>query len=146
MFRHHERIYSSHRECKPLRSCNSFNQKYVATAATVTPYRFAHDTNSHLLLLLLSHSMYIYRFVTNPRARRFMLGLPESPPIHLGQKFPEAKEQAIDLLSRMLTLDPAKRISVADTLEHPYLASLHDVTLEPKADSHVNWRDIEEVS
>jgi serine/threonine protein kinase len=126
--------------------CNSFNQKYVATAATVTPYRFAHDTNSHLLLLLLSHSMYIYRFVTNPRARRFMLGLPESPPIHLGQKFPEAKEQAIDLLSRMLTLDPAKRISVADTLEHPYLASLHDVTLEPKADSHVNWRDIEEVS
>jgi serine/threonine protein kinase len=88
----------------------------------------------------------MHRFVTNPRARRFMLGLPESPPIHLGQKFPEAKEQAIDLLSRMLTLDPAKRISVADTLEHPYLASLHDVTLEPKADSHVNWRDIEEVS
>jgi mitogen-activated protein kinase 1/3 len=84
-------------------------------------------------------------FVANPRARRFMLGLPESSPINLSHKFPEANATAIDLLAKMLVLDPAKRITVKQTLEHPYLASLHDESLEPLADKKVNWRDIEEV-
>eukprot|EP00611_Tribonema_gayanum_P019733 TRINITY_DN3474_c1_g1_i1.p1 TRINITY_DN3474_c1_g1~~TRINITY_DN3474_c1_g1_i1.p1 ORF type:complete len:450 (-),score=158.10 TRINITY_DN3474_c1_g1_i1:463-1812(-) len=84
-------------------------------------------------------------FVSNPRARRFMLGLPDTAPADLAARFPEASADGIVLLSRMLTLDSAKRISVADALAHPYLASLHDATLEPLADSAVNWRDIEEV-
>eukprot|EP00612_Vaucheria_litorea_P003876 CAMPEP_0171465306 /NCGR_PEP_ID=MMETSP0945-20130129/8397_1 /TAXON_ID=109269 /ORGANISM="Vaucheria litorea, Strain CCMP2940" /LENGTH=510 /DNA_ID=CAMNT_0011992807 /DNA_START=126 /DNA_END=1658 /DNA_ORIENTATION=+ len=84
-------------------------------------------------------------FVTNPRALKFMLGLADSPPADLSQKFPEAKEDAINLLGKMLILDPAKRITVDEALEHPFLASLHDPQVEPKAESSVNWRDIEEV-
>mmetsp|Transcript_38679 Transcript_38679/g.48863 ORF Transcript_38679/g.48863 Transcript_38679/m.48863 type:complete len:487 (+) Transcript_38679:314-1774(+) len=82
-------------------------------------------------------------YVTNPRARRFMLGLPPTQKIDLSQKFPDANADALDLLSKMLILDPAKRITVIETLEHPYLASLHDETLEPCADTNVNWEDIE---
>lgn len=39
--------------------------------------------------------------------------------------------QALDLLQKMLTFDPAKRISVDEAIEHPYLASLHDINSEP---------------
>ncbi|CAM9116204.1 unnamed protein product [Ectocarpus sp. 13 AM-2016] len=84
-------------------------------------------------------------FVTNPRARRFMLGLPDTSPVNLGVKFPDANADAVDLLSKMLILDPNRRISVEQALEHPYLSSLHDAALEPLAESHVDWQCIEAV-
>ena len=34
---------------------------------------------------------------------------------------------------QMLQFDPRKRISVQDTLEHPYLATYHDAANEPVA-------------
>ncbi len=83
-------------------------------------------------------------FVENPRAKHFMLGLPDSPPAKLTSKFPDANPLATDLLKKMLVLDPAKRITIKETLNHPYLASLHDDSLEPLADQPVNWKDIEE--
>lgn len=75
-----------------------------------------------------------------------MLGLPDTPPVNLGVKFPDANADAVDLLSKMLILDPNRRISVEKALEHPYLSSLHDVALEPLAESHVDWKCIEAVS
>ena len=80
------------------------------------------------------------------RARRFMLGLPDTAPVNLSVKFPDANADAVDLLSKMLILDPNRRISVEQALEHPYLTSLHDVALEPLAESHVDWKCIEAVS
>ncbi len=44
---------------------------------------------------------------------------------------PCAPPQALDLIDRMLVFDPTKRITVEEALEHPYLASLHDVSDEP---------------
>lgn len=76
-----------------------------------------------------------------------MLGLPETPPAaNLGVKFPDANPDAVDLLSKMLVLDPNRRISVEQALEHPYLTSLHDKALEPVAESHVDLKPIERVS
>lgn len=37
----------------------------------------------------------------------------------------------MDLIDKMLVFDPTKRITVEKALEHPYLASLHDVSDEP---------------
>lgn len=75
-----------------------------------------------------------------------MLGLPATPPVDLGVKFPDANPDAVDLLSKMLVLNPHRRISVEQALEHPYLVSLHDAALEPTAESHVDFRSIERVS
>ena len=77
---------------------------------------------------------------------RFMLALQDTKPVNLGVKFPDANDDAISLLSKMLILDPARRITVDQALEHPYLASLHDAALEPLAESHVDWKCIEAVS
>lgn len=45
--------------------------------------------------------------------------------------FPDANEQALDLMSKMLKFDPKDRIDVNAALEHPWLAQLHDCTAEP---------------
>jgi mitogen-activated protein kinase 7 len=45
--------------------------------------------------------------------------------------FPHASALAIDLLDKMLTFDPAVRISCEQALEHPYLAAWHDPADEP---------------
>lgn len=74
-----------------------------------------------------------------------MLGLHDTVPANLSVKFPDANNEAIELLSQMLVLDPEKRITVDQALEHPYLASLHDVNLEPVAETRVDWRCIEAV-
>lgn len=39
----------------------------------------------------------------------------------------------------MLAFDPAKRCTVEQALEHPYLASLHDPEEEPVANSSFNF-------
>lgn len=75
-----------------------------------------------------------------------MLGLNDFVPANLRVKFPDANEEAISLLSKMLVLDPEKRITVDEALQHPYLASLHDPNLEPVAETRVDWRCIEAVS
>ena len=41
---------------------------------------------------------------------------------------------AIDLLKKMLTFDPAKRITIEDALAHPYMKNLHYVEDEPSGE------------
>ncbi|CAH0487216.1 unnamed protein product [Peronospora farinosa] len=74
-------------------------------------------------------------FVVSERARRFMQSQPVRPGMSFAKLFPNAAPEAIDLLQHMLLFDPAKRISVEEALEHPYLASLHNLEDEPVADS-----------
>lgn len=45
----------------------------------------------------------------------------------------------MDLLERILVLDPKKRIQVGDVLEHEYLAPYHDPTGEPVAQEKFDW-------
>ncbi|KAK1398491.1 Mitogen-activated protein kinase [Heracleum sosnowskyi] len=70
-------------------------------------------------------------FVRNEESRRAILQLPQHPRLSLRRLYPQVHPLAIDLVDKMLTFDPSKRITVVEALSHPYLARLHDVDDEP---------------
>jgi serine/threonine protein kinase len=43
------------------------------------------------------------------------------PPIELSELFPTASKDAVDLLKKMLEINPEKRITIEEALSHPYL-------------------------
>ena len=51
--------------------------------------------------------------------------------ITLEKLFPQANSMAIELLRATLAFDPAKRITAAQALEHPYFEKYHDPEDEP---------------
>lgn len=67
----------------------------------------------------------------NENAKRCIRQLPPYNRQSLTEKFPHVHPAAIDLVEKMLTFDPRKRITVEEALAHPYLTSLHDVSDEP---------------
>ena len=64
-----------------------------------------------------------------------MSTLPKNAPLRMVDMFPAHKDEstAFDLLSKMLEFLPTRRITIEKALEHPFLASLHNVEDEPTA-------------
>ena len=72
-------------------------------------------------------------WITNGKSRDYLHSLPKSPPINFHTKYPDAGGPALDLLTKLLTLNPNLRIRAVDALEHPYFAEYHDIEDEPTA-------------
>lgn len=71
------------------------------------------------------------QFIQHPRARSYIQSFEYVPRVSLASLYPRANPLAINMIERMLVFDPTKRLTVDEALEHPYLAMLHDVTIEP---------------
>mmetsp|Transcript_68856 Transcript_68856/g.149865 ORF Transcript_68856/g.149865 Transcript_68856/m.149865 type:complete len:398 (-) Transcript_68856:136-1329(-) len=69
------------------------------------------------------------------------LQLPECPAEgeDLESRVPEGSPDCIGLLRRLLEKDPAKRISAADALDHPFVSHLHDAAGETTAPRPFAW-------
>ncbi|KAG2197419.1 hypothetical protein INT47_005672 [Mucor saturninus] len=69
--------------------------------------------------------------VGSERAQVYIRSLTRMPKIPFQNLYPRASPLAIDLLTKLLAFDPAKRITVEEALAHPYLSAYHDEDDEP---------------
>ncbi|OQR93960.1 mitogen-activated protein kinase [Achlya hypogyna] len=68
--------------------------------------------------------------VADPDVRFYLRSLPPQPPKSFQELYPGAEPDAIDLLHKMLHMNPRKRASVEDALNHPYLSSIRSIEEE----------------
>jgi len=69
-------------------------------------------------------------------ARSYVKSLPPFPKKDFHSFFVGANPKAIDLLMRLLLLDPDRRPTAEEALSHPYLAKFHVADDEPICDRH----------
>jgi len=72
--------------------------------------------------------------VINDKARGYLKSLPFKPKVPWTKLYPAADPKALDLLDKMLTFNPHKRITVEEALAHPYLEQYYDPADEPVAE------------
>eukprot|EP00245_Coleochaete_scutata_P009391 TRINITY_DN3079_c0_g1_i1.p1 TRINITY_DN3079_c0_g1~~TRINITY_DN3079_c0_g1_i1.p1 ORF type:complete len:381 (+),score=69.68 TRINITY_DN3079_c0_g1_i1:142-1284(+) len=73
-------------------------------------------------------------FLHSDNAKRYVKSLPRCKRQDFTKRFPSIDSLALDLTEHMLRFDPNQRITVDEALNHPYLASLHDINDEPVCD------------
>lgn len=71
-------------------------------------------------------------FIHNQRARSFLTGLPKRQRVAWSRLFPRAVSTgALELLDRLLSFDPSRRITVEEALAHSYMVTWYDPKDEP---------------
>ena len=88
----------------------------VALRQLLTPGRWRQDDMKHIV---------------SKRARAYIKSMGQKPAVPFEKLFPQANSMAIELLRATLAFDPAKRITAAQALEHPYFEKYHDPEDEP---------------
>ena len=81
--------------------------------------------------------------IGSQRAQNYVRSLPFMKKISYRHLFPNANPLALDLLEKMLALDPHERISVNEALEHPYLEVWHDPRDEPECQVKFDFKTFE---
>uniref|UniRef100_A0A8D0NZ07 mitogen-activated protein kinase n=1 Tax=Sus scrofa TaxID=9823 RepID=A0A8D0NZ07_PIG len=101
------------------------------------------DQLNHILGILGSPSQEDLNCIINLKARNYLLSLPHKNKVPWNRLFPNADSKALDLLDKMLTFNPHKRIEVEQALAHPYLEQYYDPSDEPSLKHHSsltwNW-------
>ncbi|PSR70570.1 hypothetical protein PHLCEN_2v13541 [Hermanssonia centrifuga] len=97
------------------------------------PGRDYHHQLTLILDVLGTPTLDEFYAITTRRSRDYIRALPFRKRKPFATLFPNANPLAIDFLTRSLTFDPKKRITVEEALAHPYLEAYHDPDDEPVA-------------
>jgi len=97
------------------------------------PGRDYHHQLTLILDVLGTPTLDEFYAITTRRSRDYIRALPFRKRRPFAQLFPNASALAVDFLTKTLTFDPKKRISVEMALSHPYLEAYHDPDDEPVA-------------
>jgi mitogen-activated protein kinase 1/3 len=85
------------------------------------PGRDYHHQLTLILDVLGTPTLDEFYAITTRRSRDYIRALPFRKKRPFAQLFPNASALAVDFLTKTLTFDPKKRITVEGALEHPYL-------------------------
>lgn len=97
------------------------------------PGRDYHHQLTLILDVLGTPTLDEFYAITTRRSRDYIRALPFRKKRPFATLFPNANPLAIDFLTKTLTFDPKKRITVEEALAHPYLEAYHDPDDEPEA-------------
>jgi len=104
------------------------------------------DQLNHIMGVLGSPTQEDLASILNDKARCYLASLPFKPKVPFNRIYPHADVHALDLLEKMLTFNPHKRITVVEALKHPYLHQYYDPEDEPEAsepfDFHMELDDL----
>ncbi|EDV22191.1 uncharacterized protein TRIADDRAFT_50661 [Trichoplax adhaerens] len=92
------------------------------------------DQLNHILQVLGTPNMEDLQCIRNEKARGYIQSLPYNATMPWIKLFPKADSRALDLLDKMLTFNPNKRITVEEALAHSYLEQYYDPSDEPIAE------------
>eukprot|EP00039_Didymoeca_costata_P002161 m.57941 g.57941 ORF g.57941 m.57941 type:complete len:578 (+) comp11142_c0_seq4:179-1912(+) len=65
------------------------------------------------------------------KAQQYLRSLKPKGPVELSTKYPSASPEAIDFIKKILLFDPTKRLTMAEALNHPFLAKYRNPKDEP---------------
>ncbi|PFX16005.1 Mitogen-activated protein kinase 1 [Stylophora pistillata] len=92
------------------------------------------DQLNRILEVLGSPSQDDLQCIMNDKARSYIQSLAYKPRVPWQRYFGGADNKAIELLDKMLTFNPDKRITIEEALAHPYLEQYYDPQDEPVAE------------
>ena len=77
-------------------------------------------------------------FITDKTALKFLQKFPPKTPVNWLEMYPDSSAEALDLLQRMLELNPKKRITLDEYLYHPFFIGIENKTPEQKIEGTID--------
>ena len=79
------------------------------------------------------------KFITNENAKKYVESLPTKPSISVKEFIKYENSDCLDLLDKMLVINPLKRITADEALKHKYFENLHDDVDEPVFEGEIDF-------